>query len=453
MDTLKGLREKRSGLEAKIKAILASADEDNEGVLTDEQQTEIAEAETEIDKLTASIDMRERHAYRAQAGAEPAGRRVPVADPGIGASRIEVGETLLDPACGYTHVAQFAIDVHAACQPGTPPPQRLTKAMEIARKLDGGGMQAAPSDYHREGMGQDGGYMVPPSFSQEIWDGVYNPDDEDIINWIGPEPTESNVVGMLRDEWTPWGSTGVQAYWRAEAAQMSATKSVTKTVNMTLHELYAFVLATDELLEDAPRLNARLTKQASAAIKWKASDALVKGTGAGTPKGWEIDSGVYASIAKESSQTADTINAANATKMYGALLGLNSRCFWLINPDAFNQVPQMTIGEQPIWTPPVQGLKGVPTGTLLGLPIHLCEHCETLGDLFDIQLINPDGYYCAVKSGGVRAASSMHLYFDYAVTAFRWMFRIGGQSIMSAYVTPANSTVYQSHFVALAARA
>jgi Phage capsid family. len=102
---------------------------------------------------------------------------------------------------------------------------------------------------------------------------------------------------------------------------------------------------------------------------------------------------------------------------------------------------------------PANGLAEAPGGFLLGLPIRFSEFASTVGDLGDIQLISPRGYYGVRRAEGVRFASSIHLYFDYATEAFRWTFRYGGQPHLSAPVSPANGSATKSHFVTLAARA
>ena len=90
---------------------------------------------------------------------------------------------------------------------------------------------------------------------------------------------------------------------------------------------------------------------------------------------------------------------------------------------------------------------------LLGRPIRFSEHCKTLGTVGDIQLVDPKGYYALTKAGGIKFASSIHLYFDYGLQAFRWTIRLGGQPHLAAPVSPANGSTTKSHFVALATRA
>ena len=64
----------------------------------------------------------------------------------------------------------------------------------------------------------------------------------------------------------------------------------------------------------------------------------------------------------------------------------------------------------------------------------------------------PGGYYSSVKSGGIKFAASMHLYFDYDIEAFRWTFRMGGQPYLSAPVSQAKGSQTLSHFITLAER-
>ncbi|ETX26475.1 phage major capsid protein [Roseivivax isoporae] len=140
--------------------------------------------------------------------------------------------------------------------------------------------------------------------------------------------------------------------------------------------------------------------------------------------------------------------------MYSRLMMIpGDRPFWMTNQDTLPQLMTMTIGDKPIWTPPSGDLSGAPGGFLLGRPVRFSEFAQTLGDKGDLQLISPRGYYGARRASGVKFASSIHLYFDYATEAFRWTFRYGGQPHLSKPVAPKNGNATKSHFVTLAERA
>ena len=63
-------------------------------------------------------------------------------------------------------------------------------------------------------------------------------------------------------------------------------------------------------------------------------------------------------------------------------------------------------------------------------------------------------YVCAIKSGGIESATSMHLWFDQDVMAFKFRMRIDGQPWMSSTITSRDSTATNSMsaFIIAAAR-
>lgn len=336
---------------------------------------------------------------------------------------------------GWSNLGEFAIAVAAACKPGG------------SGNIDAR-FRAAPANYH-ESAGSEG-YLVPPAFRQSIYELVFN--GADLVNTVDTEPTESNIVQYVADETTPWGSSGVQAYWRGEGQQMSATKLSNKLRTLQLHELYAFVLGTGELLEDATRLAGRLTTKAAQAIRWKASESILRGNGVGQPLGF-FTSPALVTVDKENGQAADTINTTNIAKMFSRiLLGAGDKPMWLANRDIVPQLVGLTIGNQPVWTQPMAGLRDAPGGTIMGIPIEFSEHSNTLGDAGDLALVNGMGYYSPQKRSGIAFASSIHLYFDYNIEAFRWTFRMGGQPYLSAPITPYKGSATKSHCIILAAR-
>lgn len=426
------LKARASELKAEGKVLLDAAEAAKRDVNADEDKR-LSAIEAELEQIATDLEAAEKATRRRQA---MAGDAVNVE------SGVVVGEDRerLDPRAGFNGgLVEFARSVRAA-HPQTAGGQvdpRLAK------------MYAAPTGYMREGGGNEG-YMVPPEFRDRIWELVFG--GNGLVNQIDAEPTSQNQVNDLTDETTPWGSTGVKAYWRMEASQMTGTRPVVKPRSLVLNELYAFVLSSDELLEDAPRLGARLEKKAAEAIDWKLDDAIKQGDGVGKPLGY-MNGGCLVTQAAEASQTAATVNANNVAKMYSRLLpqGL-ATAQWRVNQDVLPQLMTMTIANQPIWLPPSKDFKEAPGGFLLGRPVVFDMQCQALGTVGDIQLIDPKGYYGLKKAGGVKFASSIHLYFDYGLQAFRWTFRFGGQPHLSAAVTPPNSANTQSHFVVLATR-
>lgn len=430
----KALQDRRAALVAEARAILDNPDAPAESTaranaILAVDSGEIATVDAELATFERLFDA-ERLAPAVSAG------------PATVTPRIEQ-----DPMRGFANAADFGLAVHAACHPaarGRQVDERLLALYQAPSEPSAG-----PTNFHRE-TGASEGYMVPPAMREEIWDIALS--DDDLFGLVNPEPTASNSWQLNADESTPWGATGVQAYWRSEGTQMTTSRLATEPRTGKLHELYAFVLASGELLEDAPKLNSRLTKGAGAAIRWKASEAIVRGTGAGQPLGYET-SPCLVTVSKESGQAADTILAKNLLKMFSRGLSVpGSRWVWLANRDIVPQLVDLKIGNEPSWAAPNQGMQAAPNGMILGSPVIFTEHAKTLGDLGDIAYIDLSGYYAAMHTSGVKFDSSIHLYFDYNIEAFRWIFRLGGAPFLSAPVSPASGSNTKSSFVVLEAR-
>ncbi|NJC33870.1 HK97 family phage major capsid protein [Sphingomonas jejuensis] len=411
--------------------------------LTAEEETENAKDEANLARLEKQIEAAEKlNARMAKFGSAtptpssaPAGTVPAQAAPsqivivGAGASRARLEDG------GFTHLAEFASAVRLA-NPGA------GQAYRVDDRL------AAPTNVHMETGDAAGSYLVPPEYRQQIVDLVFGEEDP-FLNLISPDPTSSNTVIGLGDETTPWGTSGIQANWRVEAERMDPSRFALTPRETKLNELYAFVLATEELLEDAPRIGTLLTTKAAAAIRWKASDAFMYGNGVGKPLGY-MASQALITIAKEAGQASDTIVADNVAKMYGRVIN-PQQAVWLANGDIMPSLMKMkNEADQPVWHP---NYAVAPGGTLLGRPVLFTEHAQTLGDVGDLQFVNPNGYEAFRKQNGVSFADSIHLYFDYNIRAFRWIFRIGGQPVLSKPVEPAHGIRTKSHFVALEERA
>lgn len=299
------------------------------------------------------------------------------------------------------------------------------------------------------------GFLVPPDFSRAIWDVVFPGAGYgyDLMDYITSSPTEKNMVQLVKDETTPWSALGVQAVWRSEAAQLSASRISLNGAMVPLHELYAFVAATGELLEDSAQLNDRLTMKAGQAIRYQISKAIFQGTGNGQPLGFMNGPGTIVQ-AKESGQTNGTVVLNNVAKMFTRLPAMSlPKAIFLANIEVLPQLINLNIGTWPVWLPPNSGLAQAPGGTLLGRPLVFTEQALALGSPGDIMLLDPTGYFLTNKAGGgIEFATSIHLYFDQNVTAFRWLFRVGGQPFLTAPIQPANGTLTKGHFVTLAQR-
>jgi HK97 family phage major capsid protein len=147
----------------------------------------------------------------------------------------------------------------------------------------------------------------------------------------------------------------------------------------------------------------------------------------------------------------------NIVNMWARMYGpCRPRAVWLVNQDIEPQLFTMSFEGTSSSVPaylPAGGLSASPYGLLMGRPVIPTQACETLGDKGDIFLADFSQYLSAIKTGGVRAEVSIHLWFDYDVTAYRFIMRVAGQPWWAAAIDPRDGSNTLSPFVTLDERA
>lgn len=323
--------------------------------------------------------------------------------------------------------------------------------------LDPRYVQNAPSTYGQEGVGADGGFAVPPDFRTEIVKKVMGEDS--LLGMVDQMVTSSNAITVPLDQTAPWDSSGgIQAYWESEAGQKTQSKVALSELTVKANKVIVLVPMTDELLQDAPSMASYVNKKAPEKIYYKTNEAIIKGTGVGQPLGILNSAGTI-TVDAVSGQAADTVVFQNIMSMYYRMNSASRRkAVWLMNGDAEEQLSYMKFVDQgsgnavPVYLPP-GGLSATPYATLLGRPIVTSEAMPALGDAGDIIFSDLSAYMGVVKAGGIRQDVSIHLFFDYDITAFRFVLRIGGQPWWNSAISRPDGQPTRGFFVALGARA
>lgn len=250
---------------------------------------------------------------------------------------------------------------------------------------------------------------------------------------------------------------GVQAFWEAEAAQITSSKPKFRQISLDLKKLTGLAYATEEMLQDSATLEAIISKGFRDEFNFKIQDALINGLGSGLPMGI-LAAPCLVSVAKETGQAPASIVKENIDKMWsrmhpsgvpGSVWFINQNCY----PSLFAMTLDVGTGGMPVYLPP-GGLSASPYGTLMGRPVVPIEQCQTLGTKGDILYCDWEEYVYADK-GTIDAATSIHIRFDYAETAFRFLYRADGQPAWNAPLTPykGGSGSTTSPFISLATRA
>jgi HK97 family phage major capsid protein len=446
------LIEQRNQVHAASQAILDAAD-GREGGLTAEDHEALKANDAQFKALSATIDALQAQEARGEFLDRVTGRQVPPEAPGTPPATAPQGEPtdihdriLDDPQLGFRGLGDFAMSVRGAVT------GQFDDRLHVIREVGAAtGMNQAIS--------ADGGFLVPPAYSNKIWDGVSSPAESllartDNYTVTGESLTFNANAETSRANGSRWG--GVRSYWIAEADQVTASRPKFRQVKIEPHQLAVLIYVTDKLLNNAAvALEQYLTRAATDEINFDVGDALINGVGAGKPVGI-LQSGCLVSVAKETGQAAATIVYENVSKMYMRMHARSRvRASWFINQDTEDQLRQMTIavgtGGQPVYLP-AGGASGQPYGTIFGRPVVPLEYCATLGTVGDIILADW-GAYCSGTRGGVNSAASIHLKFDYLETAFRFVYEVDGQPWLASAITPFKGTSNTlSPFVALATR-
>lgn len=313
-----------------------------------------------------------------------------------------------------------------------------------------------------QGVPSDGGYLIAPQFSQMIWDGLQD-SSESLLGMTDSytvEPGAESITFNANAETSrATGSRkgGVQAYWIAEADQMTASKPKFRQVRLEPHQLAVMVYLTDKLIKNSPTaLGQYVARAAQEEIAFFAGNSIVRGTGAGQPLG-VLNAACKIEVAKETSQAAATINQKNISKMWSRLHPRSrARAVWLHNVDIEPQLDQLSTTVMNVASTENVGgyadkVFDPERRTLKGRPLVASEFCETLGTAGDLILVDL-GLYATATRGGVESDMSIHLRFDYNETAFRFLFELDGQPWLSSALTPFKGSNTLSSIVTLATR-
>lgn len=347
---------------------------------------------------------------------------------------------------GFRSLGHFAWSIANQGQNGQGGSESARKALGewdgLQRKMVAFMMERKAPQGMFEMSDPDGGLLVPPQFSNQIYQRMV--ETNDILQRINPIPMTSNVLKLraVAEDSRVDGSRGggILGYWEGEADQYVKSKTKFRPIELNLHKLIVFTYITEELLNDSDvAIDAFIGNLAAREINFKLNDGIVNGIGSGMPSGI-LASGSLITVAAVTGQGAGTFTYANVLAMYSRIVaGQRGSLVWLYNQDVEPQLFAMyqatgTAAGVLIFTPNSPG-----KFNLMGSPTVVVEQAQTLGTAGDVIAFATDGYICGTK-GGVQSFMSMHLRFDYDEFAYKWRFRFDGQMWDDKPLTPFKGT-------------
>jgi len=309
-----------------------------------------------------------------------------------------------------------------------------------------------------EAVPSDGGFLVRTDWSNEILRranamGAVQSRVRKIPISAGANGIKINAINETsRADGSRWG--GVQVYWTEEAGEKTKSKPEFRQMELSLKKLAGLFYATDELLADAAALQAIAMEAFSEELNFKVEDAIFNGTGAGQMLGI-LASGALITVTKQTGQAAATINYQNVLDMWTRLHARSrSNAVWFVDQSVEPQLYTMSLavgtGGSPVYLP-AGGASAAPYATLFGRPVIPVEYCAALGTVGDICLFDLS-QYLMIDKGGIETASSIHVRFIYDETVWRFVYRVDGQPIWNAPLTPKSGAATQSPFIVLETR-
>lgn len=304
-----------------------------------------------------------------------------------------------------------------------------------------------------EGVDADGGYAIQEDFAGQILETAVSTGD--ILSRVDSYTVgaNSNAARWLMIDETDVSASvfgGVQMYWAAEGATVAASRPKFKELKLDLEKMMGFAYATDELLQDAAFMTGFFGTAFTLATNRLLEDSIICGDGEGKPTGI-LKSGALIETPAEAGQAVNTLTTKNILSMWSRALFTGRRnAVWLIHPDLEDQLPQLMLGDKPVWMPE-GGISGAQYQTILGRPVLFNDNCKAMGSVGDVILADLK-QYMLLRKGSAKQDWSMHVEFLTDQHCFRMVLRCNGTPKVTAPVKLKNSVRTRSPFVTLAAR-
>jgi HK97 family phage major capsid protein len=405
------------------------------------------------------------HANQGQARANEEARRAELAErAGLTLPRVNARHVFghsqrpgQAPSTSFRSMGEFLQAVRDAFVPGGPGRDDRLKPLAV----DGMGTGSGPS----------GGFAVPEQFSSALltmaqaMPTALMPRTTIFPITLGDTIQLPVSAETSRANGSRWG--GISSTWIAEAAEKPTSFPTMRQLTLSLNELAILVPVSDRLLRSGGSAIEQFVRMAAAdELVFRTNETIIRGNGTGQGLGILQGTGLIV-VPAESGQTTASVTLGNVNAMYSRLLPqARPSAAWLVNTEVLEQLEAMTVGGPdhvtPVYIPAMGGIPSVagtpialsPTPLLKGLPVIECEACSALGTTGDIILAALPWVASLTRAGGVQEDVSMHLWFNYDQTAFRFVLEYDCEPLLSTPITPAYGTAGRtlSAYVALAAR-
>ena len=239
---------------------------------------------------------------------------------------------------------------------------------------------------------------------------------------------------------------------KRETDSFTARRVEGELIQLVATTLGVVVHTAEELMEDNPlAFTAFLLRSFSDALAGRRINERLRGLGGVEPLG-VLNADCLITVAKESAQSADTINGANIQNMSSRVWNYD-QAIWLANPDTRSQLMQASVdsavGSRWLFQP---AQREEDTDMLDGRPCFFTEFASALGDAGDLVCGTWSQYLDGTLQPGT-TVSSVEVRFDRREETFKFTHRGDGAPWWLSPLTPKFGANTLSPFVTLAERA
>lgn len=286
-----------------------------------------------------------------------------------------------------------------------------------------------------EGIGQDGGYLVPVQYLGPILDAALQVERVRPYATVIPMQSNTATAGLFDyQDGTSNARGGLRLMWGAEATALNEQKGKLRDITLKANKAHVFCRVSRELAEDAIAFDRQLTAAMIAAVAAGLDAAFVSGTGVAQPLG-AVGSDAAITVTKESGQAAGTLLLQNLAKMVGRLHPSSfARSRWLIHPTTVPVLYMMSVtmlnlaGSEVVGGGHVAAVTQDANGQLriFGRPCDVSDACAPLGTVGDVVLADWSRYLVGLRRDATLDRDESR-YFDTDEIAFRLTLRLDGQ--------------------------
>lgn len=440
MDPIEKLVQQINQLHGTMSALEAAVAADNRS-MTDEELKTQSENQSLFDRLNNELELRRKNAENAARIAQPQ-PRLTQTGPATVATSTQAPPAGTPTISGGTMVAHSFANHGFAKGPGEF--YLAVRSASNTGRVDPRLMVNAVGTWAGESVGADGGFALPPQFTQGIMS-LVNAEDS-FIRALNAFPTSSDIITVPKDEDAPWSNSAITAAKTAEGTAITPSKPVVNQLKVPMYGVKSLVHVDEKSLRDMAFLAAYVERKMAEKIRWKVENYVMNGTGENEPLGILNAPGLLALA--DVNSTATTIGGEDVIAME-ALSLLGNGGFWIVHPTALPQVRTLKSGSggYPLYTTDFKQAVG---GGLLGYPLYKSFASKPLNTTGDILFVKPDGYFLAFEAGGPQNATTIAFAFDQNLQSFRSTLYMGGAPTLGAKVLLPDASTYVSNLIALA---